>query len=250
MPHTYYVFTNVAEPRIGLAHDTGWSAIAVPGTDPQGRQGWVFTVPDTVPDGQGAQVNLDAAGKTPIQFRGVLTYATSDPTRAFMQCDDFPMADVPAPPEQPPPPPVTGSTPLEIIQGVHNSGNYNLATKPGCGTFTEECCRQLAAAFGPQWGHVAKSPGQNQYNNHAIDALYALYGSDAGVWDIITSSVSTSAKPAFNDAGEGNPEEWRPPAPLPVQPVTTTLMTLNEVQVTFTGSAEALARLLALIKVA
>ena len=243
MPHTYYVFTNVADARIGLAHDSGWSATAIPGTDPQGRQGWVFEVPDTVPDQAGAQLNLDAEGKVPIQLRGVLAYAT--PTRAYLLCDDFQMVDLPAPPEPPVPPPISGSTPLEIINAVYATGQYNLATKPGCGTFTEECCRQLATAFGSMWGHVAKSPGQNQYNNHAVDALYALYGPDVGVWDIITSSVSSSAKPAFNDAGEGEPEEWRPPAPLPVQPVTTRRR--NDVRLTFTVSAHQLARVLALL---
>ena len=92
-------------------------------------------------------------------------------------------------------------------------GNYFLSPHPTPHSplpiFSFGDCPSLAGSR-----RSAKSPGQNQYNNHAVDALYALYGNDAGVWDIITSSVSSSAKPAFNDAGEGNPEEWRPPAPL------------------------------------
>ena len=208
MPHKYYVFTSDSESSTPLdatvlaSHDTGWQGQAVPATDPQGRAGQVFDIPDSVPDKQGCQLDITMDAYTPLKLRGVLTYVDD---RAYLECDDFRLVKLPPPPEPPPvtPPPVTGGTPLEIIQGVHNSGNYNLATKTGCGEFTEECCRQLAAAYGPMWGHVAKIAGQNQYNNHAVDALYALYGNDAGVWDIIYSSVSSNAKPAFNDAGTG-----------------------------------------------
>lgn len=242
MPHQYFVFPTPANARVGLAHDSGWSATAVPGTDPQGRAGQVFDVPDTVPDNAGAQLNLDAEGKVPLQMRGVLTYA--DATRAYLQCDDFTMADLPAPPE---PPPVTGGSPLEIINSVYATGSYNLATKPGCGTFTEECCRQLAAAYGtPPWGHVAKSAGQNQYNAHAVDAVHCLYGGDHGIWDIITSSVSSSAKPAFNRAGDSNPEIWRPPTPLPCVPAGAAT---RAVQLTVSLSLEDLIRILAVLRV-
>jgi hypothetical protein len=241
MSHQYYVFTNVPDARIGLAHDSGWSATAVPGQDPHGRPGQVFDVPDSVPPNQGAQLNIDADGKVPIQLRGVLAYA--DVTRAYLQCDDFTLADLPAPPE---PPPVTGSTPLEVINAVYATGAYNLATKTGCGMFTEECCRQLATAFGPMWGHVAKAAGQNQYNAHAVDAVHSLAGNDHGIWDIITSSVSSSAKPAFNRAGDSNPELWRPPAPLPCQPAGTAT---RNVAVTLSVTLEDLIRLLCVLRV-
>jgi hypothetical protein len=242
MSHQYYVFPTPPGARVGLAHDSGWTGTAVPGTDPQGRAGQVFEIPDTVPDQAGAQLNLDADGKVPLQLRGVLVYA--DATRAYLQCDDFTLADLPAPPE---PPPVTGNTPLEIINAVYATGQYNLATKSGCGTFTEECCRQLGALWGsPPWGHVAKSAGQNQYNAHAVDAVMSLYGADHGIWDIITSSVSTSAKPAFNRAGDSNPEIWRPPTPLPCQPAGTAT---RAIPVTLTVTLADLIHLLCLLRV-
>ena len=245
MPHQYFVFTNVPEPQVTLDHDSGWTGTAVPGTDPQGRAGVVFDVPDSVPDRNGAQLNLEAEGKTPLQLRGRLTYA--DDARAFLECDDFTLVDLPAPPEPPEPPPVTGSTPLEVINAVYATGAYNLATKTGCGMFTEECCRQLGALWGsPPWGHVAKSAGQNQYNAHAVDAVMSLYGSDHGIWDIITSSVSTSARPAFNRAGDSNPEIWRPPAPLPCQPAGTAT---REIPVTLTVTLADLIHLLCLLRV-
>jgi len=227
MPHQFYVFNTPAGvpllegTHVTLAHDSGWGGTAVPSVDPAGRAGVVFDIPDSVPPGNGAQVNLEATGKIPLQARGVLVYA--DAERAYLQCDDFTLTDVPAPPEPPIPPPVTGGTPLEIINGVYASGNYNLASKTGCGTFTEECCRQLSVAFPASlWGHVAKSPGQNQYQNHAVDAVMSLAGNDNGIWDIITSSVSSSARPAFNRAGDSKPDLWRPNAPLPCAPATTT----------------------------
>lgn len=244
MPHQYFVFTNVpaADVHITLSHDSGWSGIAMPGTDPQGRAGSVFDIPDSVPDHNGAQLNLDAEGMTPLQLRGRLTYA--DDARAFLECDDFTLVDLPAPPDPPVPPPVTGSTPLEVINGVYATGAYNLATKTGCGQFTEEVARQLATAFGPMWGHVAKAAGQNQYNAHAVDAVHSLAGNDHGIWDIITSSVSTSARPAFNRAGDSNPEIWRPPTPLPCQPAGTAT---REIPVTLTVTLADLLHLLAVL---
>ena len=225
MPHKYYVFTSDSESSIplnatlGATHDTGWQGYAVPATDPQGRAGKVFEVPDTVPDNNGCQLDITLDGYTPTKQRGLLTYVGD---RAYLLSDDFRLVKLPAPPEPPVPPTPSGNTPLEIINSVYATGQYNLALKGqgGCGEFTEECARQLAMKFGPQWGHVAKSPGQNQYSNHAVDAIYALAGSDVGVWDIIQNSVSTSAKPVFNDAGPGEPEEWRPADPVPVQPMT------------------------------
>jgi hypothetical protein len=223
MSHKYFVFTNLpaTDVHITISHDSGWSGIAMPATDPQGRAGSVIDVPDSVPPNNGAQLNLDADGKLPLQMRGVLVYP--DTTRAYLQCDDFILTDLPTAPEPPPiQPPSSASTPLEVINAVYATGVYNLATKTGCGEFTEECCRQLASLWGtPPWGHIAKSQGQNQFNAHAVDAVHSLYGPDHGIWDIITSSVSSSARPAFNRAGDAKPELWRPPTPLPCVPAGT-----------------------------
>lgn len=209
MPHRYFVFTNVSAPQVRLAHDSGWGATALPGTDPQGRTGWVFEVPDTVPNLNGAQLNVDAEGKVPLQLRGVLAYSEVDPTRAYLQCDDFVLVDVPKPPEPPGPTPgPTPTDPLGVITAVYATGQYNLATQSGCGTFTEECAWQLRLAFGNSWGHIVKEAGQNQFNGHAVDAVQSLWGEYHGKWDIIVSSVSSSAHPAFNDAGTEDPSHF------------------------------------------
>jgi hypothetical protein len=245
MPHKYFVFTSDFESSAPVdatvlaSHDSGWQGQAIPATDPQGRAGKVFEVPDAVPDKNGCQLDITVDGYTPTKVRGLLTYVGD---RAYLQCDDFRLVKVAQPPE---PPPVTGGTPLEIINAVYATGAFNLGTKPGCGQFTEECCRQLATAFGPMWGHVAKGGAQNMYQNHAVDAVHSLAGGDHGIWDIIVSSVSSSARPAFNRAGDSEPELWRPPAPLPCVPAGTAT---RDVPVTLTVPLADLIRLLAVLQ--
>ena len=230
MSKKFYVFasdindSSPLEPSIILTHDSGFGAVAIPATDPTGRKGQLIEIPDSVPDSNGCQLDLDLDGYTPLKMRGLLKYSGTD--RAYLQCDDFRMVKIPDT-TQPEPPPPQGSDPLDFINAVYASGQYNLATKTGCGTFTEACCTSLALNLGTQWGHVAKSPGQNQYNNHAVDAVHCLFGEYCGIWDIITSSVSSSAKPAFNDAGSVNPEIWRPYTPVPVQPVTASFVVVK-----------------------
>jgi hypothetical protein len=65
------------------------------------------------------------------------------------------------------------------------------------------------------WGHVAKNPGQNQYHQHAVDAVMLLANAGntgAGIYDIIYSSASPEAKPAFNYAGPPDYNLWLYPA--------------------------------------
>lgn len=238
MSNELYIYTTPPDSTVTLALDLGGLLTGVPGTYNGRDDGHLIQLPaSTTP--QGAWLTVEHDGYLAFENRGYVTVGEE----AFFNCNDVHLLEAAASPE---PPPVLGSTPLEIINAVHATGAYNLGTKMGCGMFTEECCRQLALAFGPMWGHIAKSPGQNQYNNHAVDALYALYGSDTGVWDIIQNSVSSNATPAFNSVGDGNPEEWRPPSPLPVQPVGAAT---RHVPVTLTFTLADLIHLLALLRV-
>lgn len=240
MPNELYIYTTPADSTVTLQLDLGALLTGVPGTYNGRSDGHLIQIPaGTTP--QGSTLTVAREGYQAFDNRG---YLQPDETgEAFFNCNDVHLIEVATPPE---PPPVTGDTPLEIINSVYATGQFDLSTKAGCGGFTEECCRQLASRFGPQWGHIAKSPGQNQWQNHAVDALYSLYGNDVGVWDIITSSVSTSAKPAFNDAGPGEPEEWRPASPLPVQPMTT--RSTRDVRLTISISEHDLARLVAALQ--
>jgi hypothetical protein len=219
MAPAFYVFVrNATNPTVRLAHDAGWSGTAVPGTAPDGRAGFVFNLPTTVPPNQGAQLDISAPNKITQSVRGLLTF-TGD--RAYLQCDDFTLADIPAAPPipEPPtpqPPPGPGDdvvNHLDRINAWYATGAYDLSTKSGCGTFTEQVALDFARFYADRnqrWGHIKKTGAQNQYNGHAVDAIQNLYGDQDGKWDIIVSSVSASAHPAFNDAGEANPDDFLP----------------------------------------
>ena len=58
------------------------------------------------------------------------------------------------------------------------------------------------------WGHILKTPGQNQYNGHAVDALMCLAGPDNGIWDIVHDSVSPNASPQYIYKGPADPNLW------------------------------------------
>lgn len=71
-----------------LTHDTGgWTLQSHPGTHPSGRQGIVFDVPDTTPDGNGCQFTLTQKGRQLITLHGVLYLHL--PTGAGIAFDDW-----------------------------------------------------------------------------------------------------------------------------------------------------------------
>ena len=228
MPNELYIYTTPIGATVVVKPDLDPPFTAEPSSDTGRADEQRIQFPESLAR-QGADLTVSATDYDPFSGRGLLqpkqvcpSCGTVVASEAFFGFNDVHLKPTAKPPEPPVPPTPSGNTPLEIINAVYATGQYNLALKGqgGCGEFTEECARQLAVKFGPQWGHVAKSPGQNQYGNHAVDAIYALAGSDVGVWDIIQNSVSTSAKPVFNDAGPGEPDEWRPADPVPVQPMT------------------------------
>jgi hypothetical protein len=54
---------------------------------------------------------------------------------------------------------------------IFDQGDEFDRTNPmGRGAFTEECVRVLHGKD-PNWGHIRKNPGQNQYNGHAVDFI-------------------------------------------------------------------------------
>lgn len=113
---------------------------------------------------------------------------------------------------------------LEIVNQVYAQGGFDLRTKEGCGLFTEAVVRTLRI-HDTNWGHLRKSDSQNHVtdrdgNKHAVDAL--MYRADGHIFDIIISSESTAATPAWQDKGFANVSLWFAPsddaAPIPSPP--------------------------------
>jgi hypothetical protein len=87
--------------------------------------------------------------------------------------------------------------------------------KEGCGAFTEAACAALNEQHSADWGHIKKDPAQNQYNGHAVDAimLRATAGvTTPGIYDIIMSTESPDALPAWSYKGPPDLALWYYPA--------------------------------------
>jgi len=164
---------------------------------------------------QGALLKVACDGQESFEGRGVLV--TSASADAQFMLDDVHLVKVAPPPPPPPPPQVRptpgprSTNPTDIINGIFASGAHSLATKEGCGKFTEACCAALHEVD-PNWGHIRKSGAQNQFNGHAVDAIQLRSGEGSGIYDIIVSSESPDAKPAFNRVGDPNLQLWFFPA--------------------------------------
>ena len=202
-----------------LRHDTGPTFPSVVDTHPTGRVGRSITLPDTLLDKQGGELTLRWAGHPNRTQRGIVVYGIPGlpSNEAFLLADDFMPDQIPVPLPQPPvpipPTPQPGETPEQTIAAVWATGQHELLTKDGCGTFTEACCQALHDRLDLSYGHVRKTGAQNQYHGHAVDALQRLVPVDqSGIFDIITNSESPNAKPAYNRAGDTRPDLWYYPA--------------------------------------
>ena len=217
MANEMWIYTTPPEATVTLSPDNLGMLTAVRQTAPNGRtDAHLIQLPSTYTQGAGGEMNVTCDGYVGVKHRG---FVIPNPTgEARFQLDDIHLSPTPVAPPTPQPPdpgptPQPPSDPLDVINAVHATGAYNLATKSGCGEFTEACAWELARTFGASWGHIMKDPGQNQYAGHAVDAIQSIYGEYTGKWDIIVSSVSSSAHPAFNDAGEADPEKFQPAYP-------------------------------------
>jgi len=201
-----YIYTTPAASDVTLRLDDGRTLNGVPcvahGRDDAHR----LTLPgDAV--GQGGVLHVTATGYLPFENRGIVNVE-----RACFELDDVHLAVEPPPPERPTWNP--DLDPRALIQAVYEQGDFDLATKQGCGEYTEACCRELFAQQSPLWSHVKKTGAQNQWNGHAVDAvqLLAKAGStDAGIYDIIWSCESPEAEPAWSYKGPPDPNLWMPP---------------------------------------
>lgn len=208
-----FIYPTPLDAQCNLGHDDGFNVDGKQDVDGNGRPGQSFNIPDGVPDRHGCTLRLTAPGYQELRIRGLLVV---EEDACYVYADDFMLSEVQITPEPEPPDSGGGDegqpqTPEEVINQVYGTGRYNLATHPGCGEFTEECCRQLHNLLSRGYGHIKKDPGQNQYNGHAVDAVMLLVNSPtahAGIYDIIVDSVSPNAHPAFNYVEPPIPEKW------------------------------------------
>lgn len=182
---------------------------------PSGRKGISWDVSSIGFDKNGARVTISNPDDYyDLSFRGILDLHYNGEIAGLI-VDDCQLIKKPPSPTPPQPQPPASNKAIDIINEVFNEHQFNLATKDGCGKFTEECCKRLHERNSPQWGHLRKSGAQNQYNGHAVDAIQLLVNSfdtTAGIYDIITDSESPNAKPALNFASNADPGKWYYPA--------------------------------------
>jgi len=211
------IYPNPIDSNCVLHHDAGWIVKGVIGSDANGRECQTFNVPDTT-NMWGCILQITHPDKVTFNNRGLLAYDSIN-SRWLFYLDDVTLADpviveVPAPPTPVPTPP-HADTPIGVINSVYHTGLYDLSTHDGCGQFLEACVTALHDEMSKNYGHLRKTGSQNQYNGHAVDALQLLVRdgeTKAGVYDIILSSESPDAKPAFNYVGEPRPDLWYYPA--------------------------------------
>lgn len=209
------IYTSPLDTSVTLRHDSGWVIPANSDTDASGRQAKSFNIPNDTPNGWGARLTITAKGMVDLVQRGILFWEDTDWS---FHADDFYLTAEKICPEPKPCPEVPptnvikpGDSPQVIIEKTYKNGKFNLATKEGCGKFTESCCVNLHEFNSTSWGHIKKSGAQNQYNGHAVDAVQILVqhlDTAAGIYDIVISSESPEAKPAFNFAGSPRPDLW------------------------------------------
>lgn len=216
-----FVFTNPQNAAANLRHDQGWLVTGLPDANSEGRYGLSFAIPNGTNNLWGCELNISAPGMSPLRFRARLGFGENN--EAYLLADDFQLIpEKECPPVNPPVDPSNDEprTPLEVINMVYLSGAFNLMTHTGCGLFTEACCMELHERFSKSYGHVKKTGSQNQFNGHAVDAVHLLRShpnddgtiTEDGIYDIIISSVSPDAQPAFNFAGAADPNLWYYPA--------------------------------------
>lgn len=209
MANTLTIYATPAETIVELTLDSG-AMIAAPSSSANGRDdAHVLALPAGT-SGQGSLLTVTCVGRASQRVRGIV-HPNDSAGAALFQFDDFgELAVATTPPRPTPPPPNPDLDPMLVIQATYEAGDFDLSTHDGCGLFTEACGLALSQQVSPMWGHIRKTPPQNLYNGHAVDALYLLGGPGYGVYDIIHDSMSANASPSCNWKDAGDPSLWMP----------------------------------------
>jgi hypothetical protein len=212
MANELYIYAKPADTVVELLLDNG-ARLTAGTTSANGRDdAHCLQLPSGM-SGQGGVLTVAAPGRVSQRVRGIAL--PSDGGAALFVFDDFGELAAPPSPPEPEPPPDPSLDPFAIINAVYHQGDFDLATKEGCGTFTEAACTALHEQHAEDWGHIKKEPAQNQWNGHAVDAimLRATAGTTTpGIYDIILSTESPEAAPAWSYKGPPDFALWYYPA--------------------------------------
>lgn len=214
------IYTDPHDAITQLQHDAGFVVDGKPDSY-NNREGQSFELPESMPSGWGARLVISKNGFVSVMQRGIV-YAFDD--RAVFLADDFTLTKYPDPiiiekPVEVPSVPSYPTDPFGIIKLVYKLGQFDLSKKEDCGKFTEAVCAELHKNHSNYWGHIRKFGAQNQFNGHAVDAIFLLksVGSEpnitkSGVYDLVLDSESLNAKPQFIYKGDTDPSLWYYPA--------------------------------------
>lgn len=217
-----YVYTTPASAQVTLTLDSGQRLTGEPCSANGRSDAHKLTLPNGTPT-QGSLLEVSADGYTPFTGRGITVNEGGNPPQFVF--DDVHLQPLPAAPPTPEPPPAPNphADPAAICLAVFEQGAYDLSTKEGCGTYTEACVEALHAQQSAMWGHIRKTPSQNHWNYHAVDAVLLLAAAGAtaaGGYDIIWSTESPDARPIWTYKGPDptGPDHWYY-GPMPCPPL-------------------------------
>ena len=107
-----------------------------------------------------------------------------------------------------------------VLAGL--DARFNLSTHDGAGQYTEAAAWVLSQRD-RNWGHIAKSGAQKQYNGHGLDAV--MYRITGDVIDLIINAGGPGvASPSWQEKEPTDTSLWRPafdpgtPDPSPPPP--------------------------------
>jgi hypothetical protein len=211
-----YFYTTPADAEVVVTLDTGHVFVGLPCVANGREDAHRVTLPADTPT-QGAFVRVTCAGYQTVEGRGILE--TDDDEVPTFIWDDYHLIPLPPPPE-PPSPANPHQDPFAIIEAVYQQGDFDLSTKQGCGEYTEACVETLHASHSADWGHIRKTTAQNNWQGHAVDAIYLRWPAGetaAGVWDIVFDTESPNAEPSWSYKGATDPTLWYY-GPMPCPP--------------------------------
>lgn len=204
-----YIYTTPSDAVVSLTADNGQTINGTHGNFNGRDDAHLLNIPFET-GGIGCSLSISADGFNSFSGRAILS---TNGSIALLNMDDFHLSVAAAEPPIPgPQPPTYSGSAYEIVQQVYEKTNPNLATKEGCGKFTEDVCTALHDFNSQWWGHIKKTGAQNQYNGHAVDAIMLATGEGAGGYDIIQNSVSPEASPVLNYIGPPDLNLWYYPA--------------------------------------